>query len=318
MERREFLLTSVAAFGTGLLAGKAAARESSLSGTPDRSYHIFGVPLRTGSLVPGNENDAQAYRDVQIVSRLQAVGCNVVDEGDVAIPSYLPHHSVPPIRNWPGPRIAWDCISDRIAPCLQQAGQIPFLVGCDCSAVIGTTQALQRTSPEEVYVLYIDGDFDDAPPDAKHCNSAAACAVWLLTNNSPFWAGPPLRPSNVSVIGWSSPSRSPNSGVASISLAEVRSAGPQEAARHALQMIPASASILLHFDSDVVQARELPTAYFPHEEGLSLSEAGALLRVFLNDSRIRVIEISEYASLRDSDRGYVRKLVGLFSDALHQ
>jgi|SRR5579863_2390642 len=318
MERREFLLTSVAAFGTGLLAGKAAARESSLSGTPDRSYHIFGVPLRTGSLVPGNENDAQAYRDVQIVSRLQAVGCNVVDEGDVAIPSYLPHHSVPPIRNWPGPRIAWDCISDGIAPCLQQAGQIPFLVGCDCSVVVGTTQALRRTSAEDIYVLYIDGDFDDAPPDAKHCNSAAACAVWLLTNDSPFWAGPPLRPSNVSVIGWSSPSRSPNSGVASMSLVEVRRAGPQEAARHALQMIPASASILLHFDSDVVQARELPTAYFPHEEGLSLSEAGALLRVFLSDSRIRVIEISEYASLRDSDRGYVRKLVGLFSDALHQ
>jgi arginase len=318
MERREFLLNSVAAFGTRLLTGKATNSESSPSGTASRTYHVFGVPLRTGSLVPGNENDAQAYRDVQVVSRLQAAGCNVVDEGDVAIPSYLPHHSVPPIRNWPGPRIAWDCISDRIAPCLQQAGQVPFLIGCDCSVVVGTTQALLRTSPEEIYVLYIDGDFDDAPPDAKHCNSAAACAVWLLTNDSPFWAGPPLRPSGVSVIGWSRPSRSAKSGRGSMSLAEVRRAGPQEAALHALQLIPASASILLHFDSDVVQAPELPTAYFPHEEGLTLSEAGELLRVFLSDSRIRIIEVSEYAALRDLDHRYVSKLVGLFSDALHR
>jgi len=318
MERREFLLNSVAAFGTRLLTGKAADRESPLSGTASRTYHVFGVPLRTGSLVPGNENDAQAYRDVQMVSRLQAVGCNVVDEGDVAIPSYLPHHAVPPIRNWPGPRIAWDCIGDRIAPCLQQAGQIPFLIGCDCSVVIGTTRALLRNSSEEIYVLYIDGDFDDAPPDAKHCNSAAACAVWLLTNDSPFWAGPPLRRSSVSVIGWSSPSRSAKSGLGSMSLAEVRRAGPREAAQQALQMIPASASIILHFDSDVVRARELPTAYFPHEEGLTLSQAGELLRVFLSDARIRIIEVSEYASLRDLDHGYVSKIVGLFSAALHR
>ncbi len=318
MERREFLRNSVAALGIPLLSGMAHAGEASLFSAASSTYHVFGVPLRSGSLVPGNENDAQAYRDVQLVSRLQAVGCNVVDDGDVAVPSYLPHHSVPPIRNWPGPRIVWDCTSDRIAPCLQQAGQIPFLIGCDCSVVIGTTQALMRSSSDDIHVLYIDGDFDDAPPDAKHCNSAAACAVWLLTNDSPFWAGPALRPANVSVIGWSNPSRSSKSGLGSISLAEVRRAGPQRAAQHALQMIPASASILLHFDSDVVQARELPSAYFPHEEGLALSEAGQLLRVFLSDSRIRIIEVSEYASLRDFDHGSVTKLVGLFADGLRK
>jgi arginase len=118
---------------------------------------------------PGIENDAQAYRDVQLLSRLQAAGCNAVDDGDVAIPNYLPHHLVPPIRSWPAPRIAWDCISDHGASCPQQTGQIPFLIGCDCSVVIGTTQALMRTSSQDIYVLYIDGDFDDVTPVANHC-----------------------------------------------------------------------------------------------------------------------------------------------------
>jgi arginase len=320
MERREFLLSGVAALGAKLLPGLAHACETAFSDATNNRYHIFGVPLRSGSLIPGNENDAQAYRDAQLVQRLQAVGCNAVDEGDVAVPSYLPHHSIPPIRNWPGPRIVWDCISDRIASFLQRRGQIPFLIGCDCSVVVGTTQALMRASrsSEDIYVLYIDGDFDDAAPDANRCNSAAACAVWLLTNDSPFWVGPALRPANVSVIGWSRPSRLAKSGVSSISLAEVRRAGPVESAQHALQMIPASASIVLHFDSDVVQARELPSAYFPHDEGLTLAEAGQLLRVFLSDSRIRIIEVSEYASLRDFDHGSVTKLVGLFSDGLQK
>ena len=59
-------------------------------------YVVLGVPFRTGSLYPGNENDAQAYREAGLVGRLSAVGCKVIDAGDVAIPSYLPHHSVPP------------------------------------------------------------------------------------------------------------------------------------------------------------------------------------------------------------------------------
>jgi arginase len=60
----------------------------------------------------------------------------------------------------------------------------------------------------------------------------------------------------------------------------------------------------------------MPAAYFPHTEGLSLSEAKEILGVFLKDPRIRIIEISEYASLRDLDRDYVNKLVDLLSEGL--
>ncbi len=64
-----------------------------MSGHPDQTehtYHVLGVPLRTGSLYPGSENDAQAYRDVQLLARLQAGGCRALDEGDVTIRSPAP------------------------------------------------------------------------------------------------------------------------------------------------------------------------------------------------------------------------------------
>ena len=280
------------------------------------TYRVLGVPFRTGSLYPGSENDAQAYRDAQLVARLGAAGCQAVDEGDVAIPSFLPHHTVPPIRNWPGPRIAWDCVDERIAPWLGQSGQVPLLIGCDCSIVVGTTQALMRAVPDDVHVIYVDGDFDDAAPDASRCQSAAASAVWLLTQRSPFWTGPPLPPSQVTVIGWSRPSQSGPSSMPSVSLADVRSAGPREAARRALAAVPASAAILLHLDVDVVKKHDMPAAYFPHTDGLSLPEAAELLGVLLRDPRIRIIEISEYASLRDLDQRHVGALVTLLSEGL--
>lgn len=284
-----------------------------------RTFHVLGVPLRTGSLYPGTENDAKSYRDVQLLARLQAAGCQALDDGDVAIPSYLPHHQVPPIRNWPGPRIAWDCVSERIAPYLQQPGHVPLLIGCDCSVVVGTTQALVRASPEDVHVLYVDGDLDAAAPDPERSQSAAALAVWLVTHGSPFWTGPPLKPSQITVIGWNGASPSEQAGagsIGSLSLADVRRLGIREAARRALQAIPTSASVLLHFDIDVLRKQDMPAAYFPHTDGLSLSETAELLGTLLRDSRIRIIEVTEYASLRDLDQRCVSTLVDLLADVL--
>jgi arginase len=282
-----------------------------------RTYHVLGVPLRTGSLYPGNENDAQAFRDARLLTRLREGGCRAVDEGDVAIPSYLPHHTIPPIRSWPGPRIAWDMVSERITPYLREPGHVPLLIGCDCSIVVGTTQALVREARQDVHVLYVDGDFDDATPTSERSQSAAALAVWLLTRASPFWTGPALRPSQVTVIGWTNPSQSDSGGaVGSVSLADVRRSGPREAARRILDAVPASSALLLHFDIDVLSARDMPAAYFPHPEGLNLAEAVELFGVLARDPRIRIIELSEYAALRDLDQHSVSQLIDLLSQTL--
>ena len=280
----------------------------------DRRYHVLGVPLRTGSLYPGSENDARPYRDAGLVERLRAVGVDVVDDGDVAIPSYLPHHAVPPIRSWPGPRIAWDVVGERLAPLLGTPGAVPLLVGCDCSIVVGTATALRRAAGDDVHVLYLDGDFDDAAPDAARCQSAAALAVWLLTEGGPFHAGPPLPPSQVTVVGATGVSQS--GAVRGVSLAEVRRLGPAAAARRVLDRIPASSSLLAHLDIDVFAAAQMPAAYFPHTEGLTLAEGAELLRAIGRDPRLRLIEVAEYASLRDGDGRAAAALVGLLAGAL--
>jgi len=315
MERRQFLIGSAAVMSSALFAerGTAAAHEAEITG---RTYRILGVPLRSGSLYPGNENDARAYRDAHLLDRLHAAGCKASDEGDVAIPSYLPHHSIPPIRNWPGPRIAWECVSERIEPFLRQPGNVPLLIGCDCSVAIGSAQALMQAGEREIHVLYVDGDFDDAAPDPAISHSAASSGVWLLTHPSPFWAGPVLKPSQVTVIGWTKPSQSREVGTASMSLKDLRQMDMQGAARNILEAIPPSAAILLHFDIDVVRQSDLPVAYFPHPEGLSLAETGALLGILLKDPRIRIIEVSEYATLRDLDQSYISKLIDLVVRAM--
>jgi arginase len=271
-------------------------------------YHLLGVPLRTGSLYPGSENDAQAYRDTRLVKRLEAAGCRIFDEGDIPIPSYLPHHSIPPIRNWPGPRIAWECVSEHVAPYLKQPGHIPLLIGADCSIVVGTAQALMRVYGEGVHILYVDGHIDGVAPQSDRCSSAAMMALWLTTQDSPFRSGSSLSPSQVTVIGWNDDQRSIPVGLQSLSLAEVRRLGASECAGLALQAIPEAAPILLHFDIDVLNKQEMPASYFPPTEGLSMAEARELLAIILTDDRVRIVEVTEYSSLRDFDQTYVTRI----------
>jgi arginase len=284
--------------------------------TAKRTYHVLGVPLRTGSYYPGNENDAQAYRDIGLLERLLSAGCVVVDEGDVAIPSYLPHHAIPPIRSWPSPRIVWDHVAERLAPILRQPGHVPLLIGCDCSVAVGSVQALRATAGEDLHVLYVDGDFDDGAPDPGRCQSAAAMAVWLMTRDSPFWTQSPLAPSQVTVLGWSKGPESEGAAIGSMPLTEVRRIGPTKAARQVLAGLRVSTSLLLHLDIDVFQQRAVSAAYFPHTDGLSVEEGVALLSVLLADPRIRIVEVAEYASLRDVDQRALVVLSDLLASAL--
>jgi arginase family enzyme len=281
-------------------------------------YHVLGVPYRTGSFTPGSEHDAQPYRDAGLIALLQAAGCRAIDEGDVPLPSYLPHHEVPPVRSWPGPRIAWDIVGERLAPLLAQPGHVPLLIGCDCSIVVGTTQALMRAAGhDQVHVLYIDGDRDDAPPDPNKSQSAAYLALWLAMHGQPFRAGPGVPPSHVTIIGASASDADAASDAPRIAtLADIRRNGARTIAQRSLDMLPASASVVLHLDIDVFAERELQAAYFPHEDGLTLEEGRELLDLLLRDPRIRIIEVSEYASLRDFGRRSVGKIIDLIAHGL--
>ncbi|RZU35225.1 hypothetical protein [Edaphobacter modestus] len=63
--------------------------------------------------------------------------------------------------------------------------------------------------------------------------------------------------------------------------------------------------------------QDMRAAYFPHIDGLRL---GRLCRVAPphcgRPARVRLIEISEYASLRDLDRTYVRVLLTQLTETL--
>jgi len=99
-------------------------------------------------------------------------------------------------------------------------------------------------------------------------------------------------------------------------MAEVRREGGRATAQRILDGLPSAASVVLHLDVDAFADRDLPVAYFPHDEGLTLAEGRELLGPLLGDRRIRIIEVTEYASLRDFSRRHVQQITDLLAGAL--
>lgn len=273
---------------------------------------ILGVPFRMGAQHPGSDNDAKGFRAAFFRAYLMSAGIAATDDGDLNIPSYVPRHSVPPIKNWPSPRIVWDLVRAWAEKVLSQPGELPLLLGCDGSIVVATVDAMRSIG--DVHLIYIAPFFNDNPPHPSKCISAENMALWLLTNESPFHANP-LPPQNVTVLGWRDGPCDRDSDVGSASLIEVQRNGVAVTMRSVLDAIPSTRNVLVHLDVSVIRKSDFPASYGSHEEGLALSETAEMLNVLLADKRVRLVEVCGYSAQQDRGGESAETLAKLLAGA---
>jgi arginase family enzyme len=261
------------------------------------------VPSAAGSLFNGPEFAADLLRSGAEFTSVETI----TDGGNIAIPTYLPRHSVPPIRNWPSPRIVWDLVDEAVRQTLAD-GQCALLLGGDCSIVVGAVRAACSVfGGSRVHVIYIDGHLDAVPPTAGCSLGAAAMGLWILTNASPFSAGPDLDPDQITLVGCVD-FQGQHPEVDVISGAQVQADGAEHTAAAVLGRLAEDVRIVVHFDLDVICADEMPAAYSPNPHGLPFATAEALLRAFTADERVAVLEIPEYTPHRDLDGIHAKRV----------
>lgn len=274
-------------------------------------FRLIGVPSAAGSLFTGIERAASHYREADLSARLREAGIDCVDGGNLDIPSFLPRHDVPPVRNWPAPRIVWETAAPAVRRAREQ-GDVPLLVGGDCSIVTGVAAGLAR-SERALHVICVDGHVDGVAPNAERCVGAAAMGLWFATHESRLWHGH-LKPSAVTVLGCTD--RQDVTLPFAVFDAEEVAAQPADAAKAALAGIPPDAQMLVHFDVDVLDCSVMPAAYSPNPNGLTLDTTATVLREVVQDPRLAALEVTEYVPHKDVDGQCVRRIGDLLAYAL--
>jgi arginase len=282
-----------------------------------RPLAIIGTPSSAGAYAPGQELAPTALRSAGLLARLSDAGREIVDYGDSLVFRWRPDRASRYAQNLPAVRDAIIATAQRVQTAAT-AGQIPLVLGGDCTVGIGTVSGMLAAHPERLGLIYFDlhadlntpGSVPDGALDwmgMAHLLDEPA-ALPELRQVGP--RTPLLTPEQVVVFGHSHEHATPweREGIARRSVRttpweEVANA-PEDTARAALALLPDVDRLVIHFDVDVIDFIDAPLSENTgRNEGLTLDQALPALRVFTTHPAFAALTITELNPLHGEEDG---------------
>lgn len=210
-------------------------------------------------------------------------------------------------------------------------GELPVVLGGDCSILLGTLLALRRR--ERHGLLFIDGHADFYQPEVNPNGEAASMDLAFATGRGPAvltdieGRGPLVRDEDVVAFGYRDWEEQAEYGsqplpasMPAFDLRHIRAHGLEAAARDAVAHLTRDdgprAGFWIHIDADVLDDEIMPAVDYRTPGGLSWQELTTLLRIAMASRRVVGLELTIYNPKLDVDGSGARGLVSVLADAL--
>jgi arginase len=202
-------------------------------------------------------------------------------------------------------------------------GEIPIVLGGDCSIILGNLLALRRRG--RYGLLFLDGHADFYQPEAEPNGEAASMDLALATGRGPRAVadldgrGPLVRDEDVVVFGRRDAEEADEAGsqriedtpITVLDLSTVRDRGADRAAHDALERVSRSEldGFWIHLDCDVLDDAVMPAVDYRLPGGLSWDELEIVLRRAVETDRMVGLEVTIFNPTLDADGSITRTLV---------
>jgi arginase len=266
----------------------------------------IGVASSAGTHHAGQDQAPAALRAAGFLDRLRAEGVMVEDRGDLLHEVFVADEMASTARNLAAVVSVARAVADAVAGTLAD-GALPLILGGDCTITLGVVAGAQRHDPG-TGLLYFDGDADLATPATTSSGVLDAMGIAHLlglANTELARIGvavPMLTDERLALVGY-------DESDAETFAAEVLRGRPSlvRFADHQVRADPAgcakaavsalerhSSSLVVHFDVDAVDSRDLPLANYPHYgTGVPLAAAGEVLKVLCATPALAAIVLTE-------------------------
>ena len=289
------------------------------------SYAIIEAPSILGLFPGGVERLPEALLAAGLADRLGARHA-----GRVNPPPYSPRRDmVTGLLNPSGLRDYAHQLAAATGVVLD-GGEVPVVLGGDCSILLGNLLALRRRGRHGL--LFLDGHADFYEPEAEPRGEAASMDLALATGRGPpvladlDGFGPLVRDEDVAHFGRRDAAEAEQAGsqriedtaITIVDLATIRRRGAERAARDALDRLhrPELAGVWVHLDCDVVDDALMPAVDYRLPDGLSWPELETVLRLAIDAGRVVGLEITIFNPTLDPDGTIARELVACLVRAL--
>ncbi|MEU8706418.1 arginase family protein [Streptomyces sp. NPDC048565] len=258
--------------------------------------------------VPGCYKLAGALREHRIVQRLGAF------EGGVVVP---PRYDLGDWQEGDGVFNA-DAIArytrtlaDRIEGHVR-AGELPVVLGGDCSIQLGATLALRRIGRYGLAALDGSADFRH-PGNSDRIGAAGGEELALSTGRGQSGLtdleglGPYLRDEDIRLLGMrdDDTDRAEMAAlkISNATVGEIRDRGPADIARAVVQSleVPVLDGFWVHLDADVLDPSVMPAVDSPDDGGLFPGELATLLRILVGSRSCVGLNVTIYDPDLDPD-----------------
>ena len=279
-----------------------------------RLVHIIGVPLDLGSGRRGVDMGPSAVRIAGIGERLTALGCTVLDRGDVDAP-------IPEIKAERDPNKKYVREIARVCQKLyQQAyqsleeGAIPLVVGGDHSLAAGSVGAsadFAASRGGEIGLLWIDAHGDMNTPGTTTSGNVHGMPLAALLGSEPAelskigGRSPKVRPDRTVLIGLRNLDAAERqqvlaSGVHHFTMKDIVRLGIATVVEQALAIAGRDTTGLhVSFDLDVCDPAIAPGVGTPVKGGLDYREAHMVMEMVADCGRLTALDLVEINPILD-------------------
>jgi arginase len=188
------------------------------------------------------------------------------------------------------------------------AGEVPLVLGGDCSVLLGGALALRRRGGAGL--LFLDGHADFYQPSAEPSGEAASMDLAFATGHGPpavadlEGRSPLVRAEHAVIVGFRDAEEQAHDGsqpipdrLLALDIAAVRAAGAHGAAEHALAHLTrpgAPDRFWVHVDADVLDDAVMPAVDYRQPGGLSADELATILASAMATGRVAGVEVTIY------------------------
>jgi len=273
-----------------------------------KPVHLIGVPLDLGAGRRGVDMGPSAFRIAGIGDQLAALGCTVVDKGD--LPTPIPETQRPADKKKKYIRdIAKVCqrLYDRASKSLDE-GAFPLVLGGDHSLATGSVAAsadwLRRSSSKPLGLIWVDAHGDMNTPATTESGNVHGMPLAALLGQEPLelasiGSSPSVAPENTVLVGIRNLDQREKeqlrgSGVHVFTMKDIDRDGIAKVAEQALALAAhGTAGIHVSFDMDVCDPTVAPGVGTPVKGGIDYREAHLIMELVADSGQLVALDLVE-------------------------
>jgi arginase len=293
-----------------------------VSGTqslPTRRIRVLGVPLDLGASRRGVDMGPSAVRVAGLAARLEALGHQVVDGGNIRVEIAETQHSGSANARFLH-EIADTCTrtAETVVETLEH-GMTPLVLGGDHSLAVGTVSGVAhfyRRQNQKIGVIWIDAHSDINTPDTSPSGNihgmplAALLGLGESSGLAPlsqiFGYSPKISPENTVIIGVRDIDSAERENIRRAGIAEVYTMrdiderGMRTVMEEALRAAGrGTAGYHVSLDMDWIDPEDAPGVGTPVRGGATYREAHLAMEIIADHGRLLSLEIVEVNPIID-------------------